>query len=753
MPQAQSTSLEAETQGFLGADLRGFALLRMAFAPLESQRDGLTVWVPVLLAIGIGAYFSLPVEPDARAYGTAAAVALLGLVGFWRLAAPYAFVPAAFLLVASGFLAAGLRAHMVAEPVLEGRYFGAMEGRVVAVDRSVSGALRLTFEPVTLMRRAPAQTPTRVRVSLYGDPPTFSPAPGQWLALTANLSPPAGPTEPRGFDFQRMAWFDGLGAVGYTRTPVIRIAPPERGIDLLIHRLRMDLSRAIQQRIDGQAGAFAAAILTGDRSGVSEATKEALRLSNLSHLLAISGLHMGLMTAAVYAAFRFALNTLPRWPLPVSAKSVAALIAMAAGAFYLALSGFNVATERAFIMVCVLYLAVIAGRRAISLRAVALAATIILLGRPETLAEPGFQMSFAATTALVCAFSAFRDLTRRKPPLVSYGENPAAFQPRNTRLKRFALGTGALIISSAVAGLATAPVAAAHFNRIADYGLAANIVSVPLMGLIIIPAALAALVLAPFGLDALAFAVMAFAIKWILAVAETVSGWEGAVTYVPAPPAATLPLLAIGALVLALWQGRGRVVGIGPLVAGVALWFTVERPALLVSADAALIGVLEDEGRVLNKARGQGFAARTWLENDGTGAQQQEVARQGMTQVRLGDWRISHVTGRDRAARARTACMSANIVIVNEFMDFTPSGECKLFDLSKFNHSGALAFSLGREGLIMETARGAAGVRLWNTPELRQRDPPDRATLMATLPQGVLGETFGQSPAHRYARR
>lgn len=328
VPQAQSTTTQAKMQGFRGAVLRIAALFRTAFAPLERQREGLTVWVPVLLAIGIGAYFSQPVEPDARAYSIVAAIALLGLVGFWRLAAPYAFVFAAIVLVAAGFLAAGLRAHMVAEPVLEGRYFGGVEGRVVTVDRSVSGALRLTFDFVRLTDYAQGQTPTRVRISLHGDPPAFAPAPGQWLALTANLSPPAGPTEPRGFDFQRMAWFDGLGAVGYTRTPVIRIAPPDRGVALFIHRLRSDLSRAIQSRVDGQAGAFAAAILTGDRSAVSERTKEALRLSNLSHLLAISGLHMGLMTAAIYAAFRFFLNRVPQWPLPLSPKSVAALVAM-----------------------------------------------------------------------------------------------------------------------------------------------------------------------------------------------------------------------------------------------------------------------------------------------------------------------------------------------------------------------------------------------------------------------------------------
>lgn len=722
-----------------------------AIAPHDPDRKRLGVWLPVFLAIGIGLYFALPVEPAPAAYVAAALVMVVGALGWWRLPPVPAALAAVLIPLAAGFLAAGARSHAVAAPVIEGRYYGAVEGRIVAVDRSVSGALRVTLAPVHLKRRAPDATPTRVRVSLHGDQPAFDPAPGQWIALTASLSPPAGPTEPRGFDFQRMAWFDGLGAVGYTRDPVIRIAPQERGLDLLIHRLRRDLSLAIQSRVEGQAGAFAAAILTGDRSGVSEETKENLRLANLSHLLAISGLHMGLMTAAIYWIFLHVFSLLPRLAGPLRPRAAAALSAIAAGAFYLALSGFNVATERAFIMVCAFYIAIIVGRRALSLRAVALAATVILLRRPETLAEPGFQMSFAATTALVASFSALRDWTLARAPQVSYDEAPDAYARRSPAWSRTARIFGGLVMSSAVAGLATAPVAAAHFNRIADYGLIANIVSVPLMGLIIIPAALAALALAPLGLEALAFAVMAPAIRWILAVADTVSHWDGAVTYVPAPPPATLPLIGIGALMVALWRGRSRLAGAVPLVAGLALWITVERPALLVSADGGLIGVMQDGARVLNKDRGQGFAASTWLENDGTGATQVERARAGMDIVMLDGWTIAHITGRNRAERVEEACTRGNVVIVNDYIERDRVGPCEMFDLSKLRDSGALAFSVENGVLVLSTARGATGVRLWNTPALRASNPPPRADLIASLPDGALGARIELAPPTRLA--
>ena len=147
---------------------------------------------------------------------------------------------------------------------------------------------------------------------------------------------------------------------------------------------------------------------SGDRSGVSQYALDALRASNTAHLLAISGLHMGLLTGFIFAALRLALAAVPGLALIWPIKKLAAGGAMLAGAAYLALSGGNVATERAFVMAAVVLFAVMVDRRAFSLRAVALAALIVLTLRPEALMGPGFQMSFAATTALVAVFGWMR---------------------------------------------------------------------------------------------------------------------------------------------------------------------------------------------------------------------------------------------------------------------------------------------------------------------------------------------------------
>ena len=581
------------------------AVLAWVEARLQAQRGHLFPWAPVCLASGIGTYFALSFEPGPGAYCGALALCGAGLALGRLNRGGWAVLGWALALAAAGFALAGLRAHRVAAPVLEGRYYGAVEGRVVAIDRSASDAVRVTLDRVRLPQRAGRAPPDRVRIALHGGGAV--PQPGDHVMTTAHLAGPAGPVEPGGFDFRRHAWFQGLGAVGYARVPLLRAGPGGDTEGLGLVALRMALSARIRAALPGDVGGFAAAVTTGDRSGVSQAALAALRASNLAHLLAISGLHMGLLAGFVFALVRGGLALVPpvalRWPL----RKIAAAVALVAASGYLALSGGNVATERAYVMAAVMLGAVLVDRRALSLRAVACAALIVLALRPETLLGPGFQMSFAATVALVAVFGALRD--------------------REIWLRGGVWGRIAgLVLSSAVAGFATAPIAAAHFNVISHYGLAANLVSVPVMGMLVIPAAVLALILAPLGGAQLGLWLMGAGLAWILRVAETVAALPGARGFVPGPGGWVLPLLALGALWLVLWQGRARWAGLAPAALALQFWGQVERPLVLVAETGTLVGVMTDAGRALSKARGSGFVAAVWLENDGDPADQATAA-------------------------------------------------------------------------------------------------------------------------------
>jgi len=660
-------------------------------AALENQRGALFPWAPVALGLGIGVYFLWRTEPGWAVWLIASGIGATGAL--WAVARPggLSVLGWAVALIALGLGLAGLRAHLVAAPVLGFRYYGAVEGRVIALDRSASDALRLTLDRVRLADVAPGRTPARVRVALHGKAEGSLPRPGQRIMTTAHLAPPEGPAEPGGFDFQRHAWFQRLGAVGYTRVPLL-IAAPAEGARLAA--FRMAVADRVRAALPGDIGGFAAAVTTGDRSGVSLATLQALRDSNLAHLLAISGLHMGLLSGFVFAALRLGLALIPALALRLPARRIAAAGALVAAAGYLALSGGGVATERAFVMTAVVLGALMVDRRALSLRAVALAALILLSLRPESLLSPGFQMSFAATTALIAVFGAL-------------GDRRLSLGPR-----WLAPVTG-VMLSSFVAGLATAPVGAAHFNALSHYGLAANLLAVPVMGVVVIPAAVLAAGLAPFGLADWGLWGMGLGLRWILAVAQGTAELPGATGHLLAPGPWVLPLFAAGALLLCLWRGRGRFIGAAPMLLAFGLWAETERPMVLISADGGLVGVMTPEGRALSKPRGAGFVAGIWLENDGDGADQPTAAaRWPAAAGRLpifeaSGLRILHVTGK-RAAAELTACEKGEIVV--SAVPLTLKGACRLFDPARLRQTGAVA--LGRQG--MRTTRDPARARLWS---------------------------------------
>ncbi|MBS0563418.1 MAG: ComEC/Rec2 family competence protein [Proteobacteria bacterium] len=706
------------------------ALLRGAAARLlwrlEARRGQLLPWAPVFLSLGIGAYFSLPAEPGPLVL---AGLSLLGLAlaaGSLRGPVPLRLPATGLGLAAGGVLLAAARAHLVAAPVLAYPAYGPVEGRIIDIDRSFSDQIRLTLDQVALPGITDTPIPARVRVALHGesrgdpadastdDRATALPEPGSRVRLTARLAPPDGPVEPGGFDFQRLSWFSGLGAVGYSRDPVAVIAPPAGDLWLWAFRARMYLSAAMQAGMSpGQPAAFAAALMTGDRLGVSSATNQALRASNLSHIISISGLHMGLLSGFVFALCRYGLALVPPLALRLNTKKIAAGVALVAATFYMLLAGPDVATRRSYIMAAVILVAVLCDRRALSLRSVAIAALICLALEPESLVEPGFQMSFGATAALIVGFEHWGRHLRRLPGSL----RPVAMS----------------VLSSLVAGSATAPIAAAHFNRIAEYGLLANLLSIPVMGILVMPAGVMAAILAPFGMAAPALWVLERGSALILLIAAQVAALQGALVAVPSPPWAVLPLIGIGGAGLMLGGRWLRLAGAAGLAAALVLWAGVERPALLVSGDGTLAGLMTEGGRALSKERGAGFVAQNWLVADGDLAGQAAAFARpafsgppGAREAVVAGHRLRIFSGKGAAARAAGACTEGAILVLSERWPGPLKGQpCRILDRSWLRHYGSVALYAEADGLRLVTARALAGKRLWNQRPPRRPRPPD----------------------------
>ena len=669
----------------------------MPLVALQTARGQLFAFVPVAIGCGVGLWFGLPWEPGLRFYLGFLAVVLVA-IGL-RARGPELLFPVAVFVgcFAAGVLAAGLRGHLQQTPVLDFRYYGSILGRVVEVDRAQSDALRITLDRVVLDRVAPDETPERVRISLTGGTEYLLPEPGQVVMTTGSLTAPPGPAEPGGFDFARMAYFDRLGAVGYTRNPVLLWAPPDAGAQW-VNRARTYLSNGIMAQIPGDAGAFASGVMTGDRSQLTQDAVVALRDSSLAHLLAISGMNMAFITAFVFALLRYGIALVPFVALRVNAKKLAAVAAFGVAWLYLLLSGANVATERAFIMACVMLGAILLDRRALTLRSVAIAAVVLLLWQPEALLQPGFQMSFAATVALVAGFNAIDHQVMRQ------------------RMPRWVNPLFLMVFSSVVAGFATAPYAAAHFNRFAEYGLLANLLTVPVMSVVMAAGVVAAL-LAPVGLAAFPLWIMGLGSRWILYVAHMVAGWDGAVTPIVEPPALVLPLVTLGGIWLIAWQGRARLAGVACFAVALVLWMGAVRPVAIIAADGGVIGLMGTEGRALSAPKGSAFSSKTWLENDGDLADQEIAAARvgfagpkGARTFAIGDWRGVLLTGKAAAGGVAAACRAADIVVVS-VKAVGPEG-CRVIDLAALQVSGPVAIWVEGADLRLEPTQVQA--RLWS---------------------------------------
>ncbi|MEO0427325.1 MAG: ComEC/Rec2 family competence protein [Pseudomonadota bacterium] len=711
---------------------------------LEFRRAAL--WLPVGLALGVWLYFALPQEPPGWTLWLPALPAALIVMPVVRRAMLGRVVVLAAFSLSLGF-ALALGAAMRAEgPRLQVPVTGTVEGRVIAVDRAGSGAPRVLLERASLFGYRASRVPRRTRIALLGTEPGDAPRPGDWVHVYATLFPPSAPVEPGAFDFARRAYFKGLGATGFARSPAMAVpvgeiaglrAEPEPGLAdrlrLSLARWRNRLSDGIRAALPGASGAFAAAIITGDRSGIREEDAEALRISSLAHLLAISGLHMGMLTGLVFTVLRAGMALLPmalRWPV----KKIAAGAALAVGLGYLALSGGTVATQRAFVMVAVALVAVMLDRPAITLRALALAAVIVLALDPAALFDAGFQMSFAATTALVAAYETLR--RRRLARRLAEGAEGAGGEEvkqqgsgpvfRLFRSLGGGLWTGlfALVLTSVVAGAATAPFSGVHFNRVAPWGLIANLAAVPVMGAWIAPMAVLAGLAAPFGLAAPVLGLMGLGIDWVLMVAHWVAALPGADAGVPAAPGWLLGAVALGGVWAAVWRGPWRAFGLALAVFAlmVARADVPPRPALILAEGGRLVGVLGPQGRALSRGVGQGFAAETWLRRDGERvAQEIAAARPGFAErgagaalsASLGDgWEAVFLRGRwATVARLAEACRQATLVVAPT-VEAPPEGDCAFIGARRLSH-GAVAVWVEEGDLRIETS-APTGRRRWH---------------------------------------
>lgn len=515
------------------------------------------------LCAGVMVYFSQPTEPPL--YPCLLITAVAATVFFiarriWWLSV--VSLPALIALgVIGGFTAGAVRAATVAAPVILSETRPLMlEGWVKEVEPGAKGA-RLRIEVHAMSGLSPEETPKYVRVT---HKLSLEVAPGRFVRCYVVLRPPPSPSLPGDYDFRRQAWFEQLGGVGYVmgRCRGGALGAPREGATRLaldVSAFRRRLAEHVNQAAGERAGGFAAALVSGDRSFMALSDQEALRASGLSHLLAISGLHMAMVGGLVFLLMRRALALIEPLALRVAVQKPAAVAALFASFTYLVISGASVSTQRAFIMSAVVFGAVLADRAALSLRSYAIAMILVVLLQPESVMTPGFQMSFAASGALITTYEAWSRRRAERERILG----PTTFT------------WASLFVTSLVAGMATAPFAIYHFDRVAAFGLLANLLAMPIITFVSAPLAALSLILTPFGFGDVGLRLFGYSLEAVLAIANWCSSLPQAAWTLPkSMPVATLVLCAATIACAMAARGGARIVlATLLLLPAIMLWY------------------------------------------------------------------------------------------------------------------------------------------------------------------------------------
>jgi competence protein ComEC len=590
---------------------RGRRFVRWLAGTFEAELDDGrgALWIPVLFGVGILLYFGLPFEPP-LIVAIAVCLALIVLVFLGRSRSWLFRLALLLATVAAGMVAAQLRTMAVASPALTSARTATVRGWIETMERSGQNGARLTIRVVSVEGPSAAQTPERIRLSVRK---TEGLAVADGIEVLAALQPRQGPVLPGGYDFGRDAYYGGIGASGfsYGAPKKADLGEPPLSISWRapLAGLRQAIGARIEAALPGENGRIANALVTGERGGISDESNDVLRDSGLAHILSISGLHMAIVAGVSLWALRSFLALFPpialRWPIKKWAAAGALLIAT----LYLGLSGGGVATNRSYIMLAVMLVAVLFDRRAFSVRNVALAAMIVLVLTPESLLSASFQMSFAATLALISGFEAVAAYRRGRRRMPGPQRGPAFWRVP------LAWGIGA-ILTSLLAGLATTPFSAYHFQRTAPLSLFANLAASLPISLLVMPFALLAVLLMPFGLEGPPLQVVDLGLAAVLAIARQVSDWTGSAGLVAKAPLLSLLLITAGLIWLCLWRRAWRLAGIPVMAVGIGLAPFAASPDILIAADGAGAAYRAADGRYRLLGKAGTFETEMWLRAD-----------------------------------------------------------------------------------------------------------------------------------------
>lgn len=553
-------------------------------------------------AVGIIAFFQAGQDPN-LALSIAITLALSALTFLARNNFSLARTCLMFAVLACGFTAPQVKAHLTGTPMLASEINLPLTGKVRAIRTNSAGRKTLFLSQLSTPYRLNEPLPRIARLTLLKSPETQPFAVGDTVSLFARLSPVPKPVLPHSYDSQVQSYFSGIGAFGLIFGEVTRTQPAATSsISAKLASLRTTITKSIHLALPYDSGAIATAMLVGDQSGITKEIRTKMQVSGLAHILAISGLHMSLVAGGLYFLLRALFATSHTLTLLINTRALAATLAIPAAFAYLAISGAGIATLRATIMATIVFIAILAGRRALTMRNVAVAMIIVLSLYPQSILSAGFQLSFAAVIGLVGVY----EMHRRG------GFDRENSDRSHTRLARLARYARALFLTSLTAGLATSFFAAYHFNQLSPLGVFANMFGMPLVAFLIMPAGIAAFLAMPLGFAEIPLRLMGWGIDRLLDIAEFFAAKTSTFAYV-APLDPIIFPITIGCLIwFAFFKSNLR--WLAPIIAFAAIptLGKAPMPDLIIADRGTSAAINGENGLQMIASRRSSFTLDRW---------------------------------------------------------------------------------------------------------------------------------------------
>lgn len=409
---------------------------------------------------------------------------------------------------------------------------------------------------------------------------------GDKISTTAFLEPNPKNKIFNNFNYERKLYFSQIGAIGYSTEKIKIIQKTQKSnFEESLLAFRHKIASKINNILPKEQSSIINALLLGLRQEISSENIENIRNSGLMHLLAISGLHIGLAAGMFFFVIRFLLSRSYFLTSHYDIKKIAAILAIFTSFSYLLMTGAPISAIRAFCMVFLVFLAILLDHKVNLFRSIGLAFFIILLFNPANIVEIGFSLSFMAVFAIVscCNF-----LKKEEDIL-----------PKSFLEKIFSYFL-VMIITSLIVQIFTTIFIIYHFNHLQLYGIFANLVAIPLVSFIILPLSFIAFFAMGLGLESLPLEVLGFFVEKLLNLSEFIANLPNSNFNIGNFPLLSFLLIVFGQILLSIWQNILRFLGFLPIFIGILIIIFKPMPKFLINKNASFFAFYQNDKLILS---------------------------------------------------------------------------------------------------------------------------------------------------------